>query len=225
MVTPTNRACRPAGAGACRAALWLGLLALLTPSASRADAIQGDFSTRALLRRANHEARVRQYVDRQEALLRARASRLVAQPAAQVFSPATPRQVHEEAMAASRAGLVKSVVVSPGVRVTSVDGLLPQNPMIAYLKARRALNVVRFDRYHPTLGPMLALDDDLRSVPGSLDTRPGTAAPQVAIPPPSPPDKIVRFAAQTVPEPGTATIALVLIGSAALARRSRRRDA
>src|SRR5262249_50627198 len=44
-----------------------------------------------------------------------------------------------------------------------LNGILPNTPFVNYLLWRRSLNPARFDFYHPRLGPLLALDQFLKS--------------------------------------------------------------
>jgi PEP-CTERM motif len=102
------------------------------------------------------------------------------------------------------------------------NGLLPQTSFVAYLEWRHSLNPVRFDRFHPNIGPMIERDIIIRT---ALNTPPiigpsitPLTGPQTLEHPPHYP---------SVPEPSTAVIALVMIGSAAFARRwsrAHRRD-
>jgi hypothetical protein len=91
-------------------------------------------------------------------------------------------------------------------------GLLPQTSFVQYLEWRHSLNPVRFDRVHPNIGPMIERSEIIRTamlhppIVGPAITP--VIGPQTIVPPPP-----------KVPEPGTATIAAVMIGSAAFARR------
>ena len=106
------------------------------------------------------------------------------------------------------------------------NGRLPNTPLVQFLEARRALDPARFDFYHPTLGPLLAQDPPLTAA--ATKAPPLIAAAQVATAPPAPAASPapqlsrppIHPAAQQVPEPSTAAVALVMIGSAALARRA-----
>ena len=108
--------------------------------------------------------------------------------------------------------------------LTPADGLLAQTPRILALEKRRALDPARFDALHPKLGPILAEDQRLRAaIPGvtltsfqSFPAEHPASAAEYAHP-------AAAETAVSTPEPGTAVIALALIGSVALARRLRRR--
>lgn len=62
---------------------------------------------------------------------------------------------------------------------TNVSGLLPTSPAWNYLRFRRSLDPARFDHYHPQIGPLLDVDQQVRH---QLDNPP---QPQVLNPPPS----------------------------------------
>ncbi len=128
------------------------------------------------------------------------------------------------------------------LKVLSVnpDGTLPAIPFVQYLEWRHGLNARRFDRYHPTLGPILERDKLVRSsvAPPSPSPSPPTAiVPASLIPPTTPIPPITPITPSvtpttpilspelppTVPEPTSGLIAGVLIGAAALARRRARR--
>jgi hypothetical protein len=100
------------------------------------------------------------------------------------------------------------VKIPMGIRLVVVNGLLPDNPLVEYLRWRRSLNPARFDHWHPRIGPMLATDVRVRE---SLCTH---LEPQVVVPPRTVPNRPVTHA----PEPSTAGISLVLVAWAALAR-------
>lgn len=71
------------------------------------------------------------------------------------------------------------------------------------LRARRAINPVRFDRWHPTVGPWLALDETIRHQP--------TVGPAPIVPTTPP--------VGAVPEPWSGL--MLAIGVAAVYMRSR----
>jgi hypothetical protein len=100
-----------------------------------------------------------------------------------------------------------NVVGPDALRVLRPDaeGRLPQVPLVAYLKWRRALNPARFDRNHLVLGPRLAADDIVRS----LTEEPIIPPPVVEVP------EVVRppSSGGEVPEPGSLVVALGMIGA------------
>ncbi|HEV3122529.1 MAG TPA: hypothetical protein VGY53_11530, partial [Isosphaeraceae bacterium] len=51
-----------------------------------------------------------------------------------------------------------NVKIPSGIHLHLVNGLLPDTPLVEYLRWRRSLNPARFDFYHPNVGPMLAQD-------------------------------------------------------------------
>jgi len=244
MVIPLDlgRACRSAGKGGRQAALAmaLGLIYALSPPGARASTISKEFTGHALHHRWEgfvhglthlehqvfpHKTHAAGAVHHRSAV----APHVAAQMApVSATAPLSTHQIHAAAMEVSQQQVATSVV-QPLMKITAVDGLLPRSPATVYLEMRRDLNPERFDRYHHKLGGILAEDERLRGAQqvgsAALDTRPVTAA-QEAAPPTAPCGVLthaVNPAAQTVPEPGTATIALTLIGAAALARRFRRK--
>jgi hypothetical protein len=106
------------------------------------------------------------------------------------------------------------------------DGLLPQSSLVEYLQWRHGLSPIRFDRYHPFLGPMLERDQlrrflttppSLAIVPPTRQTGidallipPSTQSPQLLIPPPQ------------VPEPSMLGIGLALAVVVARAQSGRK---
>ena len=94
------------------------------------------------------------------------------------------------------------------------NGLLPDTVFVEYLKWRHDLNPVRFDFYHPKVGPMIERDEILRA----------SLSPKVIVEPTAPPPNLGQTLTPpphcpNIPEPGTATIAVVMLAAAALARR------
>ena len=228
MATPLTRISRSAGAGPRLAVFGLGLIVALAPAPTRASVISRNLSGHAL--HNDWESLVHDFKNLENRVIphhahapKAAHPRTIHPTTEHVASTslATPHQVHAAAMDASNSQL-STVTVRPFLKVTAVNGLLPATPAVDYLKTRRGLNVTRFDRYHPRLGAMLAEDEQLKAA--SLNTTPVTAAEGVA---PAPPTTIhtIHPAQENVPEPSTATIALALIVSVALARRFRRHRA
>ena len=222
MVHPLDGACRSAGKGARLAALLLGVLSAIAPAGALGSTISQEFSGASLHRDWRHFVHGFDHVKDQILPRHAhKATGTAAHPAAEVAADAplpSTQQVHAAAMVA-HSDRITSTTVTPHVRITAVNGLLPQNAMVSYLETRRGLDPARFDSFHPKLGAMLAEDEALRATqPVTTAKAPATPAAQVATP-----TRTVHFAADNVPEPGTATIALTLIGAVALARRFRRR--
>ncbi len=245
MVTLLGRgqACRSAGQRARKAApaLALGLLYALAPPGAQASKISKEFSGHAVHQHWNDFVHQVRHVEHQVLPHhhRSHAARgvhqeravapFVAAQEATATAPLSTHQIHAAAMEASNPGVASSVV-RPLLKIKAVDGLLSHDPATVYLEMRRDLDPARFDHYHPRLGGILARDGQIRRAQQvgtvALDTRPVTAAQEVA--PGTPPcgamTPTVHPAQQTVPEPGTAAIALTLIGAVALARRFRRKS-
>jgi hypothetical protein len=115
-----------------------------------------------------------------------------------------------------------SVKISAGIRLVAVNGLLPDTPLVEYLRYRRSLNPARFDRWHPNVGRLLAVDEATRETAGT----PTEGVTQVVTPPPPPPTTSTAGGPDpTVPEPSTAMIGMVLVASVTLTRRLARRQA
>jgi MYXO-CTERM domain-containing protein len=114
-----------------------------------------------------------------------------------------------------------NVKIPSGIHLHLTNGLLPDTPLVEYLRWRRSLDPARFDHYHPNVGPMLAEDAltrmSLLNPPpnlGQVVNPPGTPPPPVPVPPlpPNPPDAKVS-------EPSSALLGLVLAGAAGWLRR------
>ncbi|GAC1471413.1 MAG: hypothetical protein NVSMB9_17560 [Isosphaeraceae bacterium] len=91
----------------------------------------------------------------------------------------------------------------PGLQLTSSQGRLVASPMNNYLFWRRSLNPMRFDQNHPAIGPQL---EQLIPPPSPPVIPPGSTregGPPILNPQP-------EFG---IPEPGTLSTALVLIGA------------
>lgn len=93
------------------------------------------------------------------------------------------------------------------LRVLSADadGRLPDCAFVDYLQWRRSLNPARFDRIHPRLGPLLDRDVIVR-VRTPPETGGGTTTP------PTPPVTVNP----EVPEPPSASVALLLLAAGGL---------
>jgi hypothetical protein len=117
------------------------------------------------------------------------------------------------------------VVIPRGVQIEAVNGLLPQSPLVSYLEWRRSLDPTRFDHYHPRIGALIA--QDLATVSTNALPAPPlpTVLPPVLVRDTGNPPPVLVPAPQTVPtpEPNTAIILACLLGTAATARRWRRR--
>jgi hypothetical protein len=100
-------------------------------------------------------------------------------------------------------------------------GLLPNTVFVQYLEWRHSLNPVRFDQVHPNIGPMIEHDLIVRAALNPPPIVGPFTLPVVGVQTLNPPPGT----GPVVPEPGTLTIALVMIGSAAFARRRARRHA
>jgi len=110
-----------------------------------------------------------------------------------------------------------------------MSGLLPDTARTRYLQHRRSINPTRFDRYHPTLGAILAEDLALRTGQGCVSPEiitppptdngsnpPGVPSPNPpGVPSPTPPAGELLIAPVGVPEPGSFT--LILLGCTAIA--------
>lgn len=106
------------------------------------------------------------------------------------------------------------------------DGLLPQSSLVEYLQWRHGLDPIRFDHYHPFLGPMLEHDQLIRSLipPPTLALVPPTRPTEIdslVIPPPTVGPEFLVPPPQ-VPEPSMLWIGLALVGIAARVRSDRR---
>ncbi len=98
----------------------------------------------------------------------------------------------------------------------NADGTVADTPFLEFLLFRRSLNPTRFDHYHPNVAPILA-----SYLPPLPAVTPPTPAPQTVIPAPPP---ITPPANQTVPEPSTWFMGVVMAAGATYARtRARRR--
>lgn len=97
-----------------------------------------------------------------------------------------------------------------GLSLLTRNGQIVDTPFVDYLIWRRNLNPVRFDRYHPFIGPALG-----QLLPPPSPPKPPTAVPGQIDPPITPPRPQVG-----TPEPGTISIAVILAGIA-LAYRKR----
>jgi hypothetical protein len=117
------------------------------------------------------------------------------------------------------------VVVPKGVHIEAVNGLLPQSPLVSYLEWRRSLDPSRFDRYHPRIGALIAQDLTVRADALPAPTVPTLLPPVLVRDQGNPPPPVLIPAPQTVPtpEPSTAVVLACLLGTAATARRWRRR--
>jgi hypothetical protein len=101
----------------------------------------------------------------------------------------------------------------------TAEGLLPEVPMVQYLRWRRGLNPAQFDRNHPNIAAMLVRD---------AAVRPTVSVAQIPGPRPSdtiPPDRVGIPSAQSaaIPEPSSLLLGLTLMGAGALWARSARR--
>lgn len=112
--------------------------------------------------------------------------------------------------------------------LSTLNGLLPDTPLIRYLKWRRSLNPERFDFFHPVLGPILEEDEEIRdgtnptpqpgetTPPPSNPGNPGSQPPGGTPPPGGGGDDDPP---PTVPEPTSAILTLLGLGGLGLAQR------
>ncbi len=108
-----------------------------------------------------------------------------------------------------------------GLVLPESQGVLVDTPFVDYLLWRRSLDPTRFDHYHPFIGPLLG-----QGLTPPTSTHSSVATPRGGTPrsglgddhPANPQPQ------QGVPEPGTLSVALVLIGAGyAWQRRNVRR--
>jgi hypothetical protein len=92
----------------------------------------------------------------------------------------------------------------------TITGLLPDSPLVEYLRFRRSINPAVFDQNHESLGPLISRDTIIRNNP----------APP---PPVNPIPGVVTPPAPQVPEPSTALIAIVLSAAGLIVHRTRQR--
>jgi hypothetical protein len=96
--------------------------------------------------------------------------------------------------------------ITPLIKREIAASLMSSDPasslFVQYLAWRRNLNPVRFDRWHPIEGP---------------------AVGRIVFPGTSTPDPVVNPQPQTIPEPGTMTLALGMAGAGLWWRRRSRR--
>jgi hypothetical protein len=92
----------------------------------------------------------------------------------------------------------------------TAEGLLPDTPLVEYLRWRRSVNPSQFDANHTSLGPLISRDNIIRNTPQPEPSpQPGHTTP-----PPS------------VPEPSMALVGLMMCVAGAVVRlRMRHRDA
>jgi hypothetical protein len=97
----------------------------------------------------------------------------------------------------------------------TITGLLPDAPLVDYLRFRRSLNPAVFDQNHESLGPLISRDTIIRNNPPPLPPPP----PIVPIP------GVVTPPAPQVPEPSSVLIAIALSAAGLIAHRARQRVA
>ena len=102
----------------------------------------------------------------------------------------------------------------------SADGTLPNSPFVQYLTWRQSLNVKRFNFYHPGLVRMLRRVRPAAIPPLCTPIRPPGFTP-IEPSPFSPSDTNLpqNLNPPQIPEPTTGVMALLMIGSAVVARR------
>jgi hypothetical protein len=121
--------------------------------------------------------------------------------------------------------------IPAGIHLTAVNGLLPDVPLVAYLHWRRSLDPTRFDFFHPRIGPLLERDLLLRESSISTASTPlaQLVPPPVPSLPPAPPQPHPFVPGPPLPptppcphtpEPSSALIATLLLGSGAWLRRN-----
>lgn len=111
--------------------------------------------------------------------------------------------------------------VPSALRIAVDHGFLPQTPFTNYLKWRQSLDPERFDYYHPRVAYLLSLENVSAPAIVSTPVVPPVTAPQAQTI--TPPPLLPPQAQTVVPEPGSLSVALAMIASAAAARSWRRR--
>lgn len=103
------------------------------------------------------------------------------------------------------------------------DGTLPETAFVEYLRWRRSLNPLQFDRWHPSVARMILRDQEIRRLRETV-----VRVPQVVTPTPGTPgvlpSVIVKPVPPTVPEPSSVAIVGLLFAAAAWGRRWRQRQ-
>ncbi len=111
--------------------------------------------------------------------------------------------------------------VPSALRLAVNHGFLPQTPFTDYLKWRQSLDPARFDYYHPRVAYLLSLENVATPAIVSTPVVPPVTSPQAQTI--TPPPLLPPQAQTVVPEPGSLSVALAMIASAAGARFWKRR--
>ncbi len=98
----------------------------------------------------------------------------------------------------------------------SSDGTVPDSPFVQYLSWRQSLNVKRFNTFHPELVQMLRRVKPSTIPPLTTPILPPDFTPITPVPDTNLPQGLNP---PQVPEPATGVMALLMIGSAVMARR------
>ncbi|CAN5897957.1 hypothetical protein BH23PLA1_BH23PLA1_34760 [soil metagenome] len=106
-----------------------------------------------------------------------------------------------------------------GMLSATEDGLLPDTPIVEYLRWRRSRAPRRFDLNHPGLAPILWNDEAAR-----LARRPPALAALPALPGEPNLSPTLSIAQVPIPEPSTLVIALAIVSSMAWRQRLRLRS-
>ena len=160
----------------------------------------------ALPVRASANELMREY--RRELFLEERAARYAADPPANSFRTLPYWQWPEHPH------------VPTALRIAVDHGFLPQTPFTNYLKWRQSLDPARFDYYHPRVAYLLSLENVSTPAIVSTPVVPPVVQPQAQTI--TPPPLLPPQAQTVVPEPGSLSVALAMIASAAAARSWRR---